>query len=298
MADNFTFKDAGGSTRTAKAADNSGVHTPATYLADSAGAEITGIGKNGDAAVTSNTAGTINGFLRGLVAWAYTRMPPGLGAKTKANSLSVTLSSDHDSVTVDTGASDDASAAGALFPLAGYRKDADDEVDDGDLGRVRMTARRALLQQPDTRQNHASGSDVSSAGDIEASTSQTSGYAAITTSDLNIRDTSNHYYRIPMNNWKSASINIFNSLGQLIDVEVQLWVTGRNLAQDTVIIYDETGVAASANRQFLPFAGGTGASTAVKAIAAMEAPCAYLILEVAAQSAPSSGDLRIGVSRR
>lgn len=47
-----------------------------------------------DAAVVTDTTGTLSGKMRGLVKWAYERMPASLGQKTKANSLSVTLASD------------------------------------------------------------------------------------------------------------------------------------------------------------------------------------------------------------
>jgi len=43
------------------------------------------------------------------------------------------------------GATDDAAAAGELYPIAGLYQATVDEVDDGDVGTVRMTHRRAMM---------------------------------------------------------------------------------------------------------------------------------------------------------
>lgn len=51
-------------------------------------------GATTDAAVITDTTGTISGKLRGLVKWAFERMPASLGQKTMANSLPVVLASD------------------------------------------------------------------------------------------------------------------------------------------------------------------------------------------------------------
>lgn len=50
-------------------------------------------GATTDAAVTSDTTGTLSAKLRGLVKWAYERMPASLGQKTMAASLPVVLPS-------------------------------------------------------------------------------------------------------------------------------------------------------------------------------------------------------------
>ena len=63
---------------------------PAT-IAD--GADVTQ-GAVADAAVTSDDNGTLSAKLRGLVKWAYERMPTSLGQKTRAASLPVVLPSD------------------------------------------------------------------------------------------------------------------------------------------------------------------------------------------------------------
>ena len=69
----------------------------AVTIAD--GADVTQ-GAIANAAVVADVAGTASGKLRGLVKWAYERMPGSLGQKTKLLSLPVTLASDEDALAV------------------------------------------------------------------------------------------------------------------------------------------------------------------------------------------------------
>lgn len=60
-------------------------------------------GATTDAAVVTDTTGTISGKLRGLVKWAYERMPASLGQKAKTASLPVVLASDQDALVLAAG---------------------------------------------------------------------------------------------------------------------------------------------------------------------------------------------------
>lgn len=80
------------------------------------GAVQTTTGSTIDAAVVTDTSGTLSGKLRGLVKWAFERMPASLGEKTKAASLPVVPPTDWD--LPDTAAGDLASAAADLASLA------------------------------------------------------------------------------------------------------------------------------------------------------------------------------------
>lgn len=73
----------------------------ASTIAD--GADIAE-GATTDGAVVTDTSGTVSGKLRGLVKWAFERMPASLGQKTMALSLPVVLSSDQSSIPVTLGA--------------------------------------------------------------------------------------------------------------------------------------------------------------------------------------------------
>lgn len=57
-------------------------------------------GATTDSAVVTDAAGTVSGKLRGLVKWAFERMPASLGQKTSANSLPVVVSSDQSAIPV------------------------------------------------------------------------------------------------------------------------------------------------------------------------------------------------------
>ena len=70
-------------------------------------------GATTDAAVTTDTSGTVSGKLRGLVKWAYERMPTSLGQKVMAASLPVVISSDQSAIPV-TGPQTDAQQRAAL----------------------------------------------------------------------------------------------------------------------------------------------------------------------------------------
>jgi hypothetical protein len=57
-------------------------------------------GATTDAAVITDTAGTVSGKLRGLVKWAFERMPASLGQKVMAASLPVVIASDQSAVAI------------------------------------------------------------------------------------------------------------------------------------------------------------------------------------------------------
>lgn len=57
-------------------------------------------GATTDAAVITDSAGTVSGKLRGLVKWAFERMPASLGQKAMAASLPVAIASDQSAVPV------------------------------------------------------------------------------------------------------------------------------------------------------------------------------------------------------
>lgn len=82
----------------------------AVTMAD--GANVTQ-GATADAAVVTDTTGTVSGKLRGLVKWAFERMPASLGQKAMAASLPVTIASDQSSYPVAATQGTAAAAAGA-----------------------------------------------------------------------------------------------------------------------------------------------------------------------------------------
>lgn len=74
-----------------------GLDVDITRIASAASPDI---GAVADAAVVTDTTGSLSGKLRGLVKWAFERMPASLGQKAMAASLPVVLASDQAAIAV------------------------------------------------------------------------------------------------------------------------------------------------------------------------------------------------------
>jgi hypothetical protein len=79
-------------------------------------------GSLADTAIITDTTGTINGKLRGLVKWAFERMPASLGQKLMSTSFPVVISSDQSTLpisgTVATGGLTDAQLRAVAVPVS------------------------------------------------------------------------------------------------------------------------------------------------------------------------------------
>lgn len=94
---NISVTDSAAATKVLKTTDNGGVHTP-HHNVDNLPADPFGV--NADTAVVTDAAGSISGKLRGLIKWAFERMPASLGQKVMTASLPVVLASDQSAVSV------------------------------------------------------------------------------------------------------------------------------------------------------------------------------------------------------
>lgn len=101
---------------------------------------------------------------------------------------------------------DDAPAAGPIYPVAGIYQSSPDEIDSGDVGRIRVTRRRAIITASDfklialTATNpNPSGNDITEAG------------GAPVASDFQIRDTNPRYFNVPMvrRGWRNVTIGFY-----------------------------------------------------------------------------------------
>jgi hypothetical protein len=96
MPDNFAAKDSStGTDRTFRSTDVAGVQIPHKIIDSILAGASPDIGAVTDAAIITNTDGSMIGFLRGIVVLLL-RLPASIGQKLKAASLSVTLATDHD----------------------------------------------------------------------------------------------------------------------------------------------------------------------------------------------------------
>lgn len=102
----------------------------AVTIAD--GADVVS-GNTGDAAVITDTTGTISGKLRGLVKWAFERMPASLGQKPMATSFPIVVASDQSTIPVSIAAAValDAGTLAALETISVANFPATQTVNDG-----------------------------------------------------------------------------------------------------------------------------------------------------------------------
>lgn len=102
MANNVAVTPGTGATF--KTTDTGSVHTPHHNVDAIAAGASADIGAVADAAITTDTTGSLSGKLRGLVKWAFERMPASLGQKAMAASLPVVIASDQSAIPLAAGA--------------------------------------------------------------------------------------------------------------------------------------------------------------------------------------------------
>lgn len=176
-----------------------------------------------------------------------------------------------------TGATDDAAAAGQIFPMAGLYQSTVDEIDTGDTGRIRVSSRRALINAPDwgtVVAFNAGGTDGATNGTIRSTGMVSFSLSA----DVLLRA-------------RERSIFIKNGLDQNITVQVGV---GSVNAVVQAAIYKAT-VNAGAVSVLLPHAAGTGGLTVQ--VAALASPWGAGIGYIAVYAAgiPTSGSVAIDV---
>jgi hypothetical protein len=102
MADNYQAKDKDGNAVTFESTDiGGGVQRPGVSVKAAPAGAITDIGNStSTTAIITDTAGTVLGYLRGLIKLWITRLPAALGQTVMASSMPVTLASDQSEVPI------------------------------------------------------------------------------------------------------------------------------------------------------------------------------------------------------
>lgn len=302
MADStITYKNASGTTESQYAYEKGdGSKVPSVLLTDEDGAKIDAsnplpvgdaggtlsvddgggsltvdnatIGTTADAAVTSDTTGTLSAKLRGLVAILA-------DVWDSAN--------DRLNVLAKSGASDDAAAAGEIYPAAGLYQSTVDEVDAGDVGRLRMTARRAAIVAPDAN-------EWLLADGAEVRTTSPQVYTFRTVTSLAPDE---------VRRYRDWHITIASTHDQAF--AVQIYIASLALSTSPVtnggnVVYNESAVLSATNGllSFSPYAGGTGANAKQKAVAALRGCFSNFSIRLVAAGTPTSGELTIHVEAR
>jgi hypothetical protein len=202
-------------------------------------------------------------------------------------------------------AADDAAASGNPVPIGGVYQSTVDAVDAGDVGRLRMTARRALVGAADFRQIPLTSAAPAPAGsDIVNSVG-----GAIVSGDLEIRDNSYHTICIPLaiSGWRKLNVGFFVSSGTVYDQNLALTVYGGQedglswsiLSALTIpsggVMY--FGVGNGAVGQGGVTGGATASNAAFYSIPALESAWPWVNIYLKASVAPTSGALSIVINR-
>jgi hypothetical protein len=170
-------------------------------------------------------------------------------------------------------AADDGAASGPIFPAAGHYQATVDEVDDGDIGRVRMTIRRGLITVPDY-------------GMVTAFNSGGTGGAT----NGDIRNTTTYSFTLtaPASYARDKVIMFNNGLNQTVTVSVTVAGAGGEWGT----IYSASHVAGSII-VLAPLATGTGGNSVT--VAAMASAFPTFAINVTAGSSPTTGTFTAGI---
>jgi hypothetical protein len=288
--------------RVTVATDSSGVlsvdDNDATLSVDDGGGSLT---VDGTVAVSGTVAVTDNS---GSLTVDSAQLPAALAA---GGGLKVEGVSDGVALTIGGAAADDAAASGNPVPIGALYQATPDSVDNGDVGRLRMTARRAIINAPDQSMVvlvNAYGYSVDLVGDMTVvrspyvnSATYVEPAATYMLGDDAAFDTTPVRVRIPMTNWHTASIGVYNGLGVSVTLSVEeiLSLDG-DIGGSHATLYSAT----LANNGFIhlaPYAGGSGAAYHAQ-VAGLENPALYFQVSITPASDPSTGEWRLHVVRR
>lgn len=207
------------------------------------------------------------------------------------------------------GATDDAAAAGELYPIAGLYQGLGsiDYVDTGDIARIRVTGRRALITGVDTSMMAGASGGVhptsASGRDIQISHSSAySGFSDIASSDFQHSsiDTNPFWFRVPMIGWKrGALVHIYNALG--VDVTFQLLLDHNptdGWSSRMITRLDQYTLPNGSELVFAPYATGSTPDTTVwRVVPAMLVPTRYLVLRCEAAADPTTNYIQLSIVR-
>lgn len=197
------------------------------------------------------------------------------------------------------GATDDAAAAGELYPMGGLFQATVDVIDDGDVGRMRMSRRRAQFTVLDTYYlTLTKTSPAPSDTDITAD-----GSTAIAAGDLEIRDTAIHSFLIPMFEWQKIAISIYSNFDQACAVSLHSTIG------DTLFGKLASFTIPAATRRFSIFSqataaaegaiigGSTVANNAIYAVPGLSLS-RFIVLRLQCAVAPTVGEAILYTTRR
>jgi hypothetical protein len=207
-------------------------------------------------------------------------------------------------VTAATGATNAAAAAGEIFPAAVRRVDTVTDLADGAVGYARGTRRQAVMTAADSSYFSLTPSvPVPTGSDITRLNS-----VALTSADFDIRDTSNHFFVIPMASagWRRISIGVRHAVAawdQTITLVIYHSMQMANAARETTAgRIGQFTLATNASLVWTISGGATGQGGTIGGasttdFAHYEIPAIdfapFVTLQFSASVAPTTGGLQV-----
>lgn len=189
-----------------------------------------------------------------------------------------------------------------VLPIGGTYQATVDLIDANDAGAMRLSQRRAVIVRPDfSVLNLSSGTPVPSGSDI----TNTAG-GAIVAGDLEIRDTSNHDFVIPMLISGYQDLGIQVTANTAYDQNLTVVVYGRRTPAQ--IVATVLSVTLTAGTTFFAIGAGAvgqggfaGGAAIVNSnwynVPLLSAPMPYWGLRFSAVGTPTAGTLTVGIAR-
>lgn len=200
-------------------------------------------------------------------------------------------------------AADDAAAAGNPVPIGGLYQATPDVVDDGDVGRVRMSARRAIVNAADSIILSLSPTTpVPSGSDIVKGNGNPLLAENLALRSLDWTDCSVPFV---ISGWRTIAL-IVDTLDGAFDQALTLYVYGQSALSGCIVclasmVIPPSAVQFSVGNGAVGQGGVAGGATVANGahynLPAISAGWPYLYLAWSAQVAPSAGSLRICVAR-
>lgn len=248
----------------------------AVTTASGAGAAI---GATGDAAITTDTTGTVSGKLRGIVAW-FARLGGVDGSAFTSGSSYVWAG------------------------LGGVYQSTVTTLAAEKTGLARLTSRRAVVTAGDAVDTYGSSGSVDYVGDMTVSTTALhSGYVAPTLAFFDGSDVGfgagTRWIRVPMTAWRDCAFVIQNTLGVSMDCSIYGAVRGTSLGPAGIhLLGSAVTITASSTVGFSAHDRGTGATSDSVQIKGMNGVYSDFFVAITPASDPASGGVYFAVLRR
>jgi hypothetical protein len=183
-----------------------------------------------------------------------------------------------------------------------------DEVDGGDIGLLRMSIRRGLMQAADQREVLCASASAVFGDVLLSSTAPSSGFAAPTTGEFTgAWAVASKYLFIPMADWRDLSFQIVNQLTNggnavTLTVQVDAWLVNSASTNAQYPIFFAAGISSkilfAAHQPGVGFGNPYQADYIYACVEALKLPCYGFVVKVTPSALPDAGSWRVQIARR